>query len=1328
MKKIVLSAVFLFIFLSYQSYSEVAFKYLEKNKLIEKKLPDASFGVSVNCKDSLLQTIFLGPNIERNVIIEFKSNPVKTYRGQKNFNFKENNRLIELVRLEQMKFYEDIESIINKKNQLNNPALLDANYKINFSYKIAINGISLTTYQWVIDEISKLDYVKKVHYVIEVKINDDVSNNLIKADSVWYNLGITGEGILIAIIDTGIDSSHSVLNNGKVIGGYNFVSNNTDFFDDHGHGTHCAGIAAANGNGLTGVAPNASLLGVKVLNAGGSGSEDQIIAGIEFAIDPDGNPNTDDGADVISMSLGGSGSPEDAMSTAVNNAVENGVFCSIAAGNAGSDLYTIQSPGCAKNAMTVGACDNNNSIAGFSSRGPNSNNFEIKPDVIAPGVNIYSSIPNNGFQNMSGTSMATPHVAGAAALIKQIHPDWSPKQIKSALMGTAYDVYASVWEQGSGRIDVYKAAQVESILSPSSLSFGLIPYSQDIWTKSDTLTLFNTSDEAKVYYLTAEHNIPYGFSYTIEPEEVYLDANSTAEIVFTITIDNSVFPLSEANPPTYSGKIVAQTDNEIIKTNFVFAKARMFGISFDALPVMVVIHNRKNLNYTHIWKQYINQVVPEDTFDIVAFFHDTDGFTYLIREGIIVQGDSGLNVFMSKSKAKNHILFKYQDVNNNDIYAYDTGFLQMTYNYNYGFLTFGGMEANLHFTNFSNNYQFLNLRNAYTNAGNSQYDSFTTSFSILNGMDYSDTIFVNPNNSKKIKHKYDLNGRNGNYFISDWVGNNFLATAVTNNTFNSFNPPYEKNNYYHFAGNTIYWKQKSYTNLLADFSTEFLASPVIRMIDDTLHFLDFSKTDKIMTFTNNVDSIEINNFYPIFKSRTTNQSNSIVLNKNNFLIVSYPSIYQDVYGYNSEKTLSLKLKNLWGDIVDTLAIPNLLNNFYENTSISPGYYELEVEFDSSKIFDYFGKAKATLKFNTSINDKNPPYIKKLLFTADGKVKPYFYSSDIINMECILSDDFAVYSANFYYKNLNDEEWQQIDATFNYLNNTYTAYIPAKLLLDYYSFKVEASDFSSNELVYEINPAFLVRLSAPNLISPDSTVLQSINPTFIWSKLREGVNYTLQVSKNKYFSNLVINQSIVDTSYTSEIPLNYNKTYYWRVKASYENYISSWSEVWKFKTIPYTLSLNAGWNIISSFVIPDNPNLDTMFNSIIDDLVVVKINNNQLYYPKYNVNLLGDWDYKKGYRVYVLNPVELTIYGTDAVPETTQINLSAGWNLVSYLRKTPMSPEQALNSIWSNIRVIKNQVGQLALPGYGYNKIENMLPGEGYWIYLNSPAVLVYPAN
>lgn len=1330
MKKFLILITLSVLLFASRSYSDLSIKYIEKNSIKEKIMPDGSFAVGLASKDSLLETLFFGPNIERRVVIEFKTNPIKTYKGQKDFNFIENSKQIELINAEHSKFKLDLESIVNNRDKLNNAALLDSEYRINYTYRIALNGLSLTSPQWLIDEIKTLDYVKKIHYTFEVSICDDLSNSLIKADSVWNNLGATGEGILIAIIDTGIDPNHSVLNNEKVIGGYNFVSNNSNYFDDHSHGTHCAGIAAANGNGLTGVAPDASLLAVKVLNAGGSGSSDQIIAGIEYSLDPDGNPNTNDGADIISMSLGGSGSPDDEMSSAVNNAVENGCFCAVAAGNAGSGLYTVQSPGCALKVATVGACDNNNAMANFSSRGPNGYNFDIKPDIIAPGVNIYSSIPNNGFDSKSGTSMATPHVAGAAALIKQIHPNWTPEQIKSALMQSAYNTGAEVWAQGSGRLDVLKAAQMQSVLSPASLSFGLIPNYQSLWSKSDTLTLFNLSEETLNYNISIEHNIPYGFSYSLEPESVQLDANTSAQIIFTISVDNSVFPISEANPPTYHGKIVAQAEAGTVESNFVFAKARMFNISFDEMPVMVSIHNRKNLSYTHIWKQYINQVVPIDTFDIIAFFHDDSGFTYLVKEDIIVQSDSGLNVFIPKSEAQHYISFNYQDANGNAIFVSDVGLIEIYHYQGYGFFTFGGMTSNMHFSSFSDRYKFKNIRNAYFNAGNNNYDSYTTSFSILNGMDYSETIFINPNTSKKINHNYELNGRNGNYFVSDWVGNNYLATATTSSTYNSFRPPYIKNNYYRFCGNTDYWKQKSYTTLLGDFSTEFLASPVIKFIDDTVHFFNFNKNDKILHFGKKDDTIRVNQSFPVFKSRTNNQSNKLVLNAYDFLIVSYPSIFQDVYGYNEEKNIELKLKNIYGELVDSTMIPNLLNNAYENNSLYPGFYELELKCDNNFVGNYQGNAIATLRFSNSRDDKNPPYIKKLLFSSDGLIKPYYYVNETIDMECSLGDDYAVQNADFFCRNIEDEEWQFIDANYSYSSNTYSASLDASTLLGYSSFKIVAKDFLNNELEYVINPAFLVKLSAPTLLEPlDSSTMQSATPTFKWTKLGDDLRYTILVSTDMQFNNIVINKSLRDTSYTPELMLNHNKKYYWKVKAvGVNNESSDWSSVWNFKTAPYKISLNAGWNVISSYVIPNSSNLDIMFSSIMDDLVVIRNTSGFAYYPQYNVNTIGNWNYKQGYRVYLRNPVELTIVGADAKPEASQINLNAGWNLVAYLRKSPMPLEEALSSIYENIRAVKNPAGQITFPFYGFNKIEYMLPGEGYWIYLNSPSILMYPGN
>ena len=306
--------------------------------------------------------------------------------------------------------------------------------KREFSY--LVNGLAVSTLRRNISDLQSLPQVKAVQLDGEVHADLSDSVPLIGAPQVWAlhdgsGHNVTGQGLRVAIIDTGIDYTHPDLGNGfgsghKVIGGYDFVNNDADPMDDNGHGTHVAGIVAANG-GVVGVAPGANLLAYKALDAGGSGSWSNVIAAVERAVDPDGNPATPDAVDVINMSLTGPGNPDDALSQAVDQAVNQGVVVVVAAGNAGPKYETMGTPASARKALTVAASDKSDSLADFSSRGPIRDYVGLlKPDLAAPGVSIRSTVPLNGqwgsgdrYNTLSGTSMAAPHVAGAAALIKQ---------------------------------------------------------------------------------------------------------------------------------------------------------------------------------------------------------------------------------------------------------------------------------------------------------------------------------------------------------------------------------------------------------------------------------------------------------------------------------------------------------------------------------------------------------------------------------------------------------------------------------------------------------------------------------------------------------------------------------------------------------------------------------------------------------------------------------------------------------------------------------------------------------------------------------------------
>jgi subtilisin len=251
-----------------------------------------------------------------------------------------------------------------------------------------------------------------------------------------------GAGVKVAVIDTGIDCTHPDLRC-DFSAGMNILAPGSDPMDDNEHGTHVSGTIAGRGNGakgVLGVAPKATLIPVKVLDADGSGSLSDIVKGISWAASA--------GVDVINMSLGGpTGST--ALQRAVQKALSAGVVVVCAAGNSGPNPDTVGFPGGYAGVIAVAASDNKDNVASFSSRGD-------AVGFIAPGVNITSTIPGGGYKALSGTSMASPHVAGLAALAVE-RGETGPKSVRSAFAAAAARLPGlSATEQGSGLIDAAK--------------------------------------------------------------------------------------------------------------------------------------------------------------------------------------------------------------------------------------------------------------------------------------------------------------------------------------------------------------------------------------------------------------------------------------------------------------------------------------------------------------------------------------------------------------------------------------------------------------------------------------------------------------------------------------------------------------------------------------------------------------------------------------------------------------------------------------------------------------------------------------------------------
>ncbi|MEV7287112.1 S8 family serine peptidase [Streptomyces sp. NPDC093252] len=379
--------------------------------------------------------------------------------------------------------------------------------------------------------------------VREVALDKSVPQ--IGAPKAWAK-NYDGKGVKIAVLDTGVDTHHDDLKS-QVVASKNFTSA-ADAGDKYGHGTHVASIAAGtgakSGGKFKGVAPGAQILNGKVLDDNGFGDDSGILAGMEWA--------AEQGAGVVNLSLGGGDTPEiDPLEAAVNKlSAEKGILFAIAAGNDGPE--SVGSPGSADAALTVGAVDDQDKLAGFSSTGPRVGDGAIKPDVTAPGVAITAAAAKDsliarevgenpaGYLTIDGTSMATPHVAGAAAILKQQHPDWTSAQLKGALTGSTKGGNYTAFQQGSGRIQVDKAIEQTVIAEPVSVSFGTqqwphtddTPVTQQITyrnlgTQDVTLTLSATGLNPK------GQAAPAGF-FTLGATQVTVPKNGgTASVPFT---------------------------------------------------------------------------------------------------------------------------------------------------------------------------------------------------------------------------------------------------------------------------------------------------------------------------------------------------------------------------------------------------------------------------------------------------------------------------------------------------------------------------------------------------------------------------------------------------------------------------------------------------------------------------------------------------------------------------------------------------------------------------------------------------------------------------
>ncbi|WP_433428291.1 S8 family serine peptidase [Nonomuraea sp. CA-141351] len=377
--------------------------------------------------------------------------------------------------------------------------------------------------------------VSKVWLDGKTRLTLDKSVPQVGAPTAWA-AGYTGKGVTVAMLDSGYDSDHPMLA-GRVTLAEDFTGVGSPE-DDHGHGTHVLStIGGSADSGYRGVAPDATLAVGKVCTNNGSCSDSAMIEGMTWAA-------TTAGAKIVSMSLGGQDyAGVDPLEYTINQlSAQTGALFVVAAGNSGeAGLGTVESPGTADAALSVGAVDRSDALAYFSSRGPRLGDMAVKPEITGPGVGIVAARMGGGYVAMSGTSMATPHVAGVAALIAQQHPGWNGAKIKSALIGAAAPTAGlTPYHQGSGRVDAARAVGQQITASPANLSvkagWGRQPGSE----ASHEVTYTNDGDSAVTLDLAVETPSSTGGApgnptmFTLDKQSVEVPAHGSAAVTVTI--------------------------------------------------------------------------------------------------------------------------------------------------------------------------------------------------------------------------------------------------------------------------------------------------------------------------------------------------------------------------------------------------------------------------------------------------------------------------------------------------------------------------------------------------------------------------------------------------------------------------------------------------------------------------------------------------------------------------------------------------------------------------------------------------------------------------
>ena len=1062
-------------------------------------------------------------------------------------------------------------------------------FKPKHYYTYIFNGIAGSVSMGDLSALADLSEVEKVHLDYEVHVTLADSVPLIGAPDVWSlqdSLGqsVTGHGVVVAIVDTGIDYTHADLGgcfgpSCRVKGGYDFSNNDTDPFDDMGHGTHVAGIVGASG-ASTGVAPDVSFLVYKVLGSGGSGSFSDVVAGIEAATDPDGDPTTDDAADIINMSLGGGGNPDDPVSQAVDNATALGVAVVISAGNNGSGYQTIGSPGVARTAITVGATDDNDIIAGFSSRGPVPSGWAIKPDVVAPGVSILAPVPiigvlgdPSGYRRLSGTSMAAPHVAGAAALLKQMNPSWTPERIKVALMNTAEDLGYDVFTQGAGRIRVDRAVAAASAVAPGSLSLGLDDLTQSVWQTTKSLTITNDSESTGSYAVSFQHSLPVGVVLTSDVPSVTLSPGESTQVQISFTVDNTIVPDPPGEPSSYEGVVVvARSGDETLKVPFAFIKTPIINFTFDESPWIVWVHDRAGSSrFAYFPGTSLQLPFPAGTADAVVTYNDVS--TRVFVEGISV--GTAANVSVSKADAVHDVTISPVDIDGVPLSIQWGGERIEHVDSDTWLAIIFGFPTQRRFSDISDAYswEWVAAQSQRSREPVYSYNGFA------NGGVTGDLVFQNqPSDLKHMSFSYSSPPGVENLQVRHWLSDGPVGAISMASYYgdlgNSLEKPFVRDEYYMPIPYPDFSFGYAFEEVFPFDATGDIAwdsqisrTPYLAARDNTRMEGFFLGEVDVPAMSTDSAQMPVGLGPPLWFGRFDNNESAIQLRA---ALGNPVWLFLDqVQGMRPHPNLTYELLRS-GVLVETGDLEGVGDPWGGSSLVNipavSGDYTLKITYDGYYVANTGSRATLTAGFDTSAVDKDPPTLFGLnVLSSGGTPTDTIPPTALGRVRLEFTGDLPTLVTLRYSTGGGDETsmtWLDL-AVVDEGSGDYTATLPVLPNNSYVSLSVYAEDSSGNSIHYRMIPAIAVALKAPGLISPThGAAKRTGDVTFAWGTVETATDYRLQVDRVPTFDSVDLVE-VVTTGTRHTATLGAKGVRHWRVLALDSQLNESpWSQVWR----------------------------------------------------------------------------------------------------------------------------------------------------------------------